>query len=114
MSTIEFEESQFTGTTPDRTCIGVAPFDLDALVRRIARAHGATPTEVLGPRRTKHLCAARRELYVALRAIGWSYPAIGRYVSRDYSTVMNAVKPCPSKEACRARAKLRWATRGEP
>jgi chromosomal replication initiation ATPase DnaA len=36
---------------------------------------------------------ARRELYAALRAKGWSYPAIGRFVgNRDHTTVMAALR----------------------
>jgi chromosomal replication initiation ATPase DnaA len=64
-------------------------FDPAAVARDIARAHGVTVDELLGPLRVAHIVRARKELYATLRARGWSYPAIGNFVGgRDHSTVM--------------------------
>jgi len=66
------------------------------LAEEIAHRWGATASEMLSNRpgsRVKHLAAARTELYVALRARGWSYQAIGKFAGgRDHTTVIAAVR----------------------
>lgn len=70
--------------------------EADRLADEVARRWGTTSKEMLsnGPgSRVKHLAAARAELYLALRARGWSYPSIGRFAGgRDHTTVMAAVR----------------------
>jgi chromosomal replication initiation ATPase DnaA len=60
--------------------------------KRIARKHGVSVEELVGRSCLRHVVEARRELYCALRARKWSYPAIGRFCGRDHTTVMAAVR----------------------
>jgi chromosomal replication initiation ATPase DnaA len=57
----------------------------------IASRHGVRVQDMLGRSRQRHLVAPRTDLYVALRAQGWSYPAIGEFVGRHYTTIIYAV-----------------------
>lgn len=61
------------------------------LAEDTAKAHGLTLAALLSPRRYAPLVTARRALYVALRARGWSYPLIGYAVGKDHQTIMHAV-----------------------
>jgi chromosomal replication initiation ATPase DnaA len=79
-------------TPPDQLDAGARQWTTRELAARIAGAHGVSVEEMLGPRAERHLAAARLELYRTLRALGWSYPAIGRVVGRHHTTVMAAVR----------------------
>lgn len=96
MSCVEFDETHFERASV-RSLVSVR--DAEAILSGIARAAGVTPGEVLAEDRHPGRVAARRELYVALRALGWSYPEIGRFVRRDHTTVIAAingkVRKCP-------------------
>lgn len=61
--------------------------DIGALVRRVAARHGVTLVELIGVDRTAHVVACRVEIIRALRAKGWSQPAIGRLLQLDHTTV---------------------------
>lgn len=61
--------------------------DIGALVRRVAARRGVTLVELLGVDRTAHVVACRVEVMRALRAKGWSQPAIGRLLQLDHTTV---------------------------
>jgi hypothetical protein len=64
-----------------------------AIARNIAHAYGISVDAMMGSRRLRHLADARRELYLHLRAQGWSFPAIGKFCGgRDHTTVMAALK----------------------
>jgi chromosomal replication initiation ATPase DnaA len=65
--------------------------DPTVLAGLIGERHGTTAVGVLGRRRGPRFLEARRELYAALRAWGWSYPAIGRFVGRDHTTVLQVL-----------------------
>lgn len=54
---------------------------------RVAKRHGVTTDEIRGRSRTRHIVLARRALWLALRARGWSYPAIARFTGHDHSSV---------------------------
>ena len=73
----------------------------------IAKKHGISVKDMIGKGRHRHLCAARVELYRALRDQGWSYPAIGRFVHRDHTTVIMALAPIEKKRARALAQKLR-------
>lgn len=73
-----------------RSRLAKIPGALDAL-RRIADRHLATMDEVLGRGREKHIAHARAEFVHVLRSgTGLSFPAIGRLVDRDHTTIMQA------------------------
>jgi chromosomal replication initiation ATPase DnaA len=64
----------------------------DILITHIADIHGVSMAEILGPRIRPDLIAARQAIVVALRNQGLSYPAIGRIMNRDHSSIMNLVR----------------------
>lgn len=104
MSAVEFTEEQIA----ERHAQALTPSDTArGLAIRIARAHGVRSEDVLGPSRHPHLVAARRDLYAALRAKGWSYPAIGAFVGgRDHTTVMYALASDEKRAAKRLARKI--------
>jgi chromosomal replication initiation ATPase DnaA len=58
---------------------------------------GLTLEEVLEPRRFKSQVEARRRAYAAARALGWSYPEIGRAFNKDHTTILNALQKAERK-----------------
>lgn len=76
------------------------------LANGVAKKHGLTLEALRGPCRARAHVQARAELYLLLRARGWSYPQIARAVCRDHSTVLAHCNP-----AVAARKKHRAATR---
>ena len=76
------------------------------LLASIARRYGLLAADIKGPRRHPLLVTARRELYLALRAQGWSYPMIGRLVDRDHTTVLKACEPEVKMEERRLRSRM--------
>jgi chromosomal replication initiation ATPase DnaA len=65
--------------------------------RRIAQAalvpHGMTWTDAMGPSRKLPYTNARKDVYAALRAHGWSLKKIAIFCGRDHTTIMNALHP---------------------
>lgn len=63
------------------------------LLRAVADKHGITVAEIMSGERWKHIVLARHEFcYLARVEIGRSLPAIGRFIHRDHSTVLHAVR----------------------
>ena len=62
------------------------------VARDIADAHHVTLDEILGRDRTPHHVRARVVFWAVLRARGLSYPAIGRMVGRDHTSVIATMK----------------------
>ena len=96
MSTIEFTEAELAANElrirRSRIAWCEGPHEsADDMARAVAKYWALTQEELLGPRRSPLHCEARSDLYARLRAQGWSYPQIGRYVNRDHTTVMNAL-----------------------
>lgn len=54
----------------------------------VAEAHGVFRVEIVGGSRAIHIVDARREVCRCLRERGLSYPAIGRIVDRDPTSIM--------------------------
>jgi hypothetical protein len=48
--------------------------------------------DIIRDNRHKEFVLARREIYYALRELGWSYPAIGDFCQRDHTSVLYAVQ----------------------
>lgn len=60
------------------------------LVRRAARRLGVSPASVLGKSQQPQFVAARYEVAVALRRMGWSTPRIGRALGgRHHATIIH-------------------------
>jgi chromosomal replication initiation ATPase DnaA len=65
------------------------------IARKIANKHGVPFRAMMGPQRYSELVAARRELYQALKAEGWTNNAIARLVHRHHTTVLWALEGKP-------------------
>lgn len=63
-------------------------------VKAVVKEHHVLLDEVLGRARTAQVAAARRECWIHMKELGFSYPEIGRIWNRDHSTVMHAIKDC--------------------
>lgn len=79
------------------------------IIAEVAKAHATSVTVILGPRKWAHLVAARIEIATRLRALKWSYPAIGHAMRRDKSSIMNllgalTVKPGQNRKSRDAAA----------
>ena len=61
-------------------------------VKHVTKEHHVLLDEVLGRERTAQVAAARRECWIHMKELGFSYPEIGRIWNRDHSTVMKAIK----------------------
>jgi chromosomal replication initiation ATPase DnaA len=68
----------------------LARLGLQKVVLAAAGAVGATPEEVRGPSKARHVLQARRACYEAVAAVypAWSDARIGRLFGRDGNTVM--------------------------
>jgi chromosomal replication initiation ATPase DnaA len=62
------------------------------LVESAAARHGVEVDDLLGPRRTAILAAARADLCTNLWGSGLPYSEIGRLVGRDHTTVLYLVR----------------------
>jgi chromosomal replication initiation ATPase DnaA len=63
------------------------------IVRLVALRRDVSPDDIIGPRRDRHLVAAR---YEAIRLVKdhcphLSYPGIGRVFHRDHTSILNAL-----------------------
>jgi chromosomal replication initiation ATPase DnaA len=75
-------------------------FRADSQGRAIARRFEISYELMMGPLRWGCLPRARRELYIVLKRLGWSYPQIARFAKRDHTTIIHAIAATP--EARRA------------
>ena len=66
--------------------------DWHVVIRRIERAHGVTLEQMQGPRRYRPIVRARWALIAALRERGWSLMRIGKFLNRDHTTVLYALR----------------------
>jgi chromosomal replication initiation ATPase DnaA len=61
---------------------------LEEAAERIALAHNVTVLDLHAKApKYPHLVRARLSWWEHLRELGWSYPAIGRFVGRDHTTI---------------------------
>lgn len=72
-----------------------------ASVLRIVAAHyGVTVAQLTGPSRVPSIARARMVAYVLMRdGLGMSYPAIGRAMHRDHSTVLDGCRQVSARLA---------------
>jgi chromosomal replication initiation ATPase DnaA len=57
----------------------------------VALRHGLTRHDLLGRARTKKVSIARKQCYQILRDRGMSYPQIGAFFGRHYTTVLDSL-----------------------
>lgn len=62
------------------------------LVTQVARTHGFTVADLVGPSRVHGVCLARWRAMKALRDNGRSFTAIGRLFNRDHSSVIYGLR----------------------
>jgi len=72
---------------------------MDQVAAGVAAMHGFTLAEIKGRCRQKRICQARFAVIAALRAERnrhgeprWSLPAIGRFLNRDHTTIIHALR----------------------
>lgn len=58
----------------------------------ILRAHELTWDDIIRDDRHRPLVMARREIYFALRELGWSLPSIAQLCERDHTSVLYAIR----------------------
>lgn len=87
---------------PDRPKIAqrrVAPNFRNArsIVEPILVKHDVEWNEVISGARQQKLVKIRQEVMVALRKAGWTLPVIGRFMNRDHTTVLHALRSFKEK-----------------
>ena len=77
----------------DVLALGNGPFRWKAIADEVCKKHGIQMQFIRGENRSKPTCAARHELcYRLYTETGMSYPQIGRFLSKDHSTVLHSVR----------------------
>ena len=69
------------------------------LAELVARGYQTTPYHIFGTTRRTEVTDARHVLWWVLRAVGMSYPQIGRAVGRDHSTVLRGCQKVDTNDA---------------
>lgn len=61
-------------------------------VAQIAREHGMTAADLIGPSRLRRVCIVRWRAMRVLRDHGRSLSSIGRILNRDHTTVLHGLR----------------------
>jgi hypothetical protein len=77
--------------------------DKTALLNAVAKRTGTPVSDIIGDSRRWELVHARRVAAVGLRELKWAYPAIGRAMGRDHSSIVHLVQT--ADDATRALAR---------
>ena len=62
------------------------------LVAQIARTHGLTAADLIGPSKVRSVCIVRWRAMKALRDHGRSLSSIGRILNRDHTTILHGLR----------------------
>lgn len=62
------------------------------IVAQIAREHGYTASDLIGPSKLSDVCVVRWRAMKALRDKGRTLSSIGRTFNRDHSSVINGLR----------------------
>lgn len=73
---------------------------LQATAREVSKGTPFESHELLGRKRWPALMRLRHQMWRQLRALGWSYPRIGRACAVDHSTVHVALRKDASSVSC--------------
>jgi chromosomal replication initiation ATPase DnaA len=65
---------------------------LSALLQEVADAADITPAQILGTQKNRSVVAARWRLIGEAFELGFSQSEIGRFLSRDHTTIGNALR----------------------
>ena len=77
---------------PKREATTLSALRVKMAVQLASEETGVTPAQIMGNGRTADVTAARQLAYVKARAMGLSYPEIGRAFGRDHTTIMHGVR----------------------
>lgn len=61
-------------------------------IERASAVTGIPVSDLRGPSRVRDICLIRWAAMAAMRSKGMTYPAIGRAMHRDHTTVINGVR----------------------
>ena len=67
----------------------------EQIIREVAELYNLDPRQVRERGNFAERVAARREVYLRLRALGWSLPRIGRLFGQHHTTVLHALRALP-------------------
>lgn len=78
--------------------VAEGPPTIEAVIGEMARIHGLLPEDLSGRSRRRQFVEARQQaMWLARWVLGLSYPAIGRALGRDHSTVMYGVRQAEAR-----------------
>lgn len=69
----------------------VAPTCLE-MVAQVARKHGLSASDLVGPSRVRAVCVARWKAMKVLRDKGRSLSSIGRVLNRNHATIAHGLR----------------------
>jgi len=61
------------------------------IVETVSKTWNVEPNALFGRDRHKTVAACRADVWEHLRAVGWSYPQIGKAFGRDHSTILQVL-----------------------
>jgi len=85
-------------------CLYEGAGEVAAVVAQVVEATGVSEEAIRGRGRQKRTVRARHAVWLALRALGWSLPEVGREFSVDHTTVLAAVRKASSASEITAEA----------
>jgi len=63
-----------------------------SIVEQVASAHHVPVVDLMGRSKSRSVARARQEAMVRVRALGYSFPEVGRIFGRDHTTVVHACR----------------------
>jgi chromosomal replication initiator protein len=73
---------------------------LDDVVAKVSEFRGLSEVQIRGPIRTRDHVRPRQEFcYLARKVTDFSFPAIGRFISRDHTTVLHSIEQVEKRMA---------------
>jgi hypothetical protein len=64
----------------------------------ILKAYGENMRRLTSLQRDTHIIDCRRDVAIYLRARGWSFPRIGRFMRRDHSSIIHLLNPTKKRD----------------
>ncbi len=64
----------------------------------ILKAYGENMRRLTSLQRDTHIINCRRDIAIYLRARGWSFPRIGRFMRRDHSSIIHLLDPTRKRD----------------
>jgi chromosomal replication initiator protein len=65
---------------------------MDRIIAAVAKKYGISTSDIMGTKRNKEISFPRHvAIYIARKTTGLSLPQIGKFFSRDHTTVMSSI-----------------------